>query len=492
MKLRKATAYIRYSDNKQDGNHSIEIQKNQIQQLAIRENLEIVAWRVDKATSAFHGNISKREGIQLLLKDIENGAEAVCFYEESRMTRSITDFYNEVYSPINSEFPFVKFYSTQSDSEWNPNDPITQARLVFAAEESEIKSVRAKDAQDSLLNREQPKRPGSRVPVGYDMLDGVLYPNEDAKVVELIYHLAVWGHSQAIIAEFLNKCSIITKNVKHWNSSTIGYILSNRTYLGELAWNVRTSYDISKPKHEDEIMLFTNIHEPIVSPTIVHLVKQIKDLKDQLGTMNTPFYLRSIIKCKSCNSYLVAKDNSPKNKKGKYRIYKCNSCNKSVSIEPVHCSVLNDLQKKWHSQLDTFVITSMNQLKQWSKKLRKTMDNLKHKREITFLNEKILADDITNTPLLSEVFVTTQNHLQNEITYISNTIEEINLLLQDDYLDVILKEILQQSFGDFTDTELRVFFLIYFDEVLINFAKDNALQISYRLSPFISLEKATG
>ncbi|RUL51923.1 recombinase family protein [Lysinibacillus antri] len=488
----KATAYLRYSDKKQDGNNSLEIQKSQIELLAERENLEITEWRADKATSAFHNNVRKRKGIQLLLEDIANGAEAVCFYEESRITRSITDFYNEIYIPIRKQYPHVKFFSTQSDGEWNPDDPITQAKLVFAAEESEIKSTRAIDAQMTLLQLDQPKRPGSRTPVGYDLENGVLYPNEDSTVVQLIYHLASWGHSHATIAEFLNKCAITTKKVKSWNSSTISYILSNRAYSGNLAWNVRTSYEISKPKPEKDIDLFKNVHSSIINPTVAHLVQQITDLKNLYGTMNTPFYLRSIIKCKSCDSYLLAKDNSPKNKPGQYRIYKCASCKNSVSIIPVHQTVLGDLQKKWSTQLNTFLTTSREQLKRWNTKLIKSKDKLKQKRELTLLNEKILADDIANSPLLSEVFLTTKNHLQEEITYISETIEEINLLLEEEYLVIILKEMLEHSFSDFTDTELRVFFLMFFDEVVVNFERNNEIHISYRLSPFILLENATG
>lgn len=491
-KTLKATAYLRYSDKKQEGNNSLAIQKSHIQQLAERENLEITEWRADKATSAFHNNISKREGIQLLLEDIANGVEAICFYEESRITRSITDFYNEIYTPIKHQYPHVKFFSTQSDGEWNPDDPIVQAKLVFAAEESEIKSVRATDAQKTLLYRGQPKRPGSRTPVGYDMEDGVLYPNEDAEVVELIYYLASWGHSQSNIAQFLNKCSITTKKVKSWNSSTIGYILSNRVYSGSLAWDVRTSYEISKPKSEKDIDLFKNAHSPIVSPTVVHLVKQVNDLKSQLGTMSTPFYLRSIIRCKSCDSYLAAKDNSPRGKHGEYRVYKCASCKNSVSIIPVHTAVLNDLQKKWSNQLETFVTTSKEQLKRWNTKLLTTKDKLKQKRELTLLNERMLANDIANSPLLSEVFLTTQNYLRDEIIYISETIDEISLLLEDNYLSVSLKEMLHHSFYNFTDSELRVFFLMYFEDVVINFEKNNEIQINYRLSPFVSLENSTG
>nr|WP_259547410.1 recombinase family protein [Heyndrickxia oleronia] len=420
MRKIKSTSYLRYSDKKQDGNHSLEIQKSQIQLLAGRENLEIIAWRADKATSAFHNNAGKRQGIQLILDDIENGAEAVCFYEESRITRSITDFYNDVYIPVKQQFPFVRFFSTQYEGEWNPNDPIVQAKLVFAAEESETKSIRAKDAQISLLDSNQ--RPGSRVPVGYDMVDGILYPNRDAPVVELIFYLASLGHSQDAIAKYLNKCKITTNKIKYWNSSTINYVLSNRVYSGNLAWNVRTSYEISKPKQESKIDIIKQTHDPIVSPTLVHLVKQISILKAEHGTMNTPYYLRSIIKCKKCNSLPQAKNNSPKSKRGQYMVYRCRECKKIVSINPVQEAVLNDLQRKWINQLSSFTTNAKEQLLSWSSKIQKAKDELKKSLEKLLYNQKMQASEIANNTLLAEAFSVSQKHLQDEITYI-NTIQ---------------------------------------------------------------------
>lgn len=453
----KSTSYRRYSDKKQDGNHSLEIQESQILLLAERENLEIVEWRTDKATSAFHNNASKREGIQLILEDIENGAEAVCFYEESRITRSITDFYNEVYIPVKEQYPYVKFYSTQSDGEWNPNDPIVQAKLVFAAEDSEFKSIRAKDAQANLIGKN--KRPGSREPLGYNMVEGLLYPNEDAPIVELIFYLASLGHSQDVISEYLNNCKITTKNIKSWSSSTIGYVLSNRIYSGQLAWNVRTSYENSKPKPDTEIEILEQDYKPVVSPTLIHLVNQISEFKTQYGTMSTPYYLRGIIKCKKCHSLLQAKDNSPKGKNGQYMIYRCTECKKTVSIIPIHKAVLDDLQRKWMTQLTTFATSAKEQLKYWSAILQKAKDKLRRQLEKSLYNEKMFGSDIATNPLLAEAFTVSQKHLQDEIAYIKATIDEINRILEDDFLAAFMKEMIQTSFYDFADTELRVFFL---------------------------------
>jgi len=104
----------------------------------------------------------------------------------------------------------------------------------------------------------------------------------------------------------------------------------------------------------------------------------------------------------------------------------------------------------------------------------------------------MMSTDIENNSLLAEVFHTTQQHLKNELIYTNETLDEMDSLLKDDYLDKILKEMIQQSFFNFTDTELRVFFLMYFEEVAINFENNNEIHISYRLSPFVSLDISTG
>ncbi|WP_203363667.1 recombinase family protein [Bacillus sp. REN10] len=492
MNKSKGIGYLRYSDKRQDGNHSLEIQKNQIQLLAEKENIEIIKWREDKATSAFHGNAGKRKGLQKVFEDIEAGAEAICFYEESRITRSITDFYNDVYLPIKAKYPNTQFFNTQYKGEWNPNNPITQAKLVFAAEESEIKSTRAKDAQKILLNSNHPKRPGSRTPAGYDMEDGILHPNEDAIIIELIFYLASWGHSHRIIANYLNKCEIKTEKIKYWNSSTISYILNNKAYSGHLAWNVRTSYEISKPKLDENIELFKHIHESIVNPALIYLVHQVNDLKNKFGKMDTPYFLRGIITCKKCQFQLVAKDNSPKMKKGKYLIYRCNKCKKSISTLPVHHSVLNDLQKKWNTQLLNFVETAKVQLKKWIITLNKAKKKLSSQLEKTIYNEKFLTTEIAQIDHLADIFNDTKHYLQTEFSYLANTIDKIEKLLGDDYLFLLFKDLQYKSFQSFSNTELRTFILMFFDEITVDFEKNDNLEISYRLSPFISLENTTG
>ncbi|MGM7683210.1 recombinase family protein [Cytobacillus sp. Hm23] len=489
MKKVRGIGYLRYSDTKQHGNHSLDIQKRQILLTAEEEGIDIVAWCIDEATSAFHNNVSKRKGIQEIFQYLNEGVIAICFYEESRMTRSITDFYYDFYLPIIGQYPDSRFYSTQSIGIWDPNNPLVQSKLVFASEESEIKSSRAKDSQKNSLSAG--KRPGSKSPAGYDMIDACLFPNQDAEVIEYIYYLASWGYSHQKIANHLNRCSITTKQIIFWNSSTIGYILNNKVYNGDLAWYVRTKYDISKPKPDKDIELFKQVHEPIISVTLAHLVKQMNKLKEKHGKMETPYYLRNLIKCCNCNSIMIAKDNSPKGKKGMYMIYRCNQCKNSLPIIEIHNVVLNDLKNKWSNQLSSFAETANKQLKGWSVKLDRSKRILRKQLDRIQYNEKIMANEIASDKDLGDVFVSAKKNLENDIMYLNSTKDEISRILNDDYYYEFVTQLKKHSFFKFTDTELRVFFLMYFKEVKVNFEKDNELEINYRLSPFVSLENVT-
>src|SRR5699024_11794998 len=112
--------------------------------------------------------------------------------------------------------------------------------------------------------------------------------------------------------------------------------------------------------------------------------------------------------------------------------------------------------------------------------------------EIALYNKSMSKDEIASNPLLKETFTVARKRLEADITHISTTSEEIKKLSDDNYLDVFLKEMVEYSFSDFTNTELRVFHLMYFDEITINFEKNNDIQLSYRISPFVLLDNFPG
>ncbi|MGG1685563.1 recombinase family protein [Pseudalkalibacillus sp. NRS-1564] len=328
VEKRKGIGYLRKSDHKQNGNNSFEIQKREILNKAEEEGYEIILWCVDKAVSAYSTSAGQRKGLKEAMNNIlKDEAEAIFFYEESRIDRSIESFVKDVYLPLKNQKPNCKFYSTQTKEEWNPNDVMTILKLIFAGQESIIKSLRSIDTQKASLSKKI--RPGGRAPFGYTAYEQKLYPNEDAVIVRFIFYLSSWGYSNEKIALLLNNSDAPSPNNKGWHKNTIASILNRMVYAGHLTWNVRKKGNFSTDsKHQNELFLEKNVYEAIIPPEVLSIVEQIKKLKTTPKQFDTPFLFRGILTCDKCDEKLTTKVDTPAKSKNKYLKYRCNHCKK--------------------------------------------------------------------------------------------------------------------------------------------------------------------
>ncbi|WP_141249054.1 recombinase family protein [Paucisalibacillus globulus] len=489
----RGVGYLRISDNKQIGNHSEEIQKKMISERAKQEGYTIEKWRFDKGESAFRKNASKRENMRLLLSDAKE-FDGIFFYDESRLTRKIYDFYREIYCPIKEQYPNVKFYSTESAGEWNPNDPLVQAKFVFAAEESNIKSKRAKDAQLSLLTNEggKPLRPGARTPVGYELIEGVLKPSIEAPIVTMIFDSASWGHSNETIADFLNANQVKTKYISKWHSSTIDYILKNHTYAGHLSWDVKQAQSTQTKNDSVELELFKNVHEAIISPVMFSIVTQVKSYKKKYGKLNTPFFIRNLLYCSNCNLPFETKDNSPKGKSGKYLVYRCKNCKVIIHIDNIHKEVLADLSKKWTSNMHQLIEESKSALSGWLQTLKECKKLIEQTEEKILFNERMLTQQEAKEDILL-IINNSKKIISDEKNKLNHAIDKINLLNNDIALYEVYSHFKNADINSLFNSEKRTLCLTFIEQVKLRINSDNdfTLSIKYRLNPFVEIENDT-
>jgi site-specific DNA recombinase len=494
--LRPAVGYLRISDNRQKENHSEEIQKRMISEKAKQEGYEIVIWRFDEAVSGFRKRASKRKNLRLLLNDA-NDVEAIFFYDESRITRGIHDFQRDIFLPIRERYPHVKFFSSESASgEWDPNDPLVQAKLVFANEESSIKSKRAKDAQLSILSNngsDLPSRPGARSPVGYDLVEGVLIPNSDAPVVTEVFDKASWGYSNEKIAVLLNANSVKTKYISKWHSSTIDYMLKNPVYAGHLSWHVKQSQSSLYKNENLDMNLFKDVHDAIVSPVMFAVVTQVKSYKKRYGKLDTPFLLRNLLYCNRCNTAFKTKDNSPKGKSGKYLVYRCESCKITISAEDIHEEVKSDLLKKWTSNLHQMIEESKSALTGWMNTLKAWKKSVEQTEERILFNERMLSLQEEQEDIVT-IFKSSKELIKEEKLKINQAIEKIELLNNDVALLEVYSHFKRADISSLLDNEFRTLCLTFIDKIKLTHSRDNdfTLSINYRLNPFVELEICTG
>ncbi|WP_047154479.1 recombinase family protein [Aneurinibacillus tyrosinisolvens] len=214
MEINLGVGYIRFSSHKQIDNHSVEMQKTHILQCAEKHGYYIQNFFVDEAVSGFNQEAGKRPGL-IQLRDfvIDQRIDAIFVYDPSRLTRQISDFQLVIYDQIIEVHPTCVVFDASSGNKLDFGDPMTQLRLIFSRQESEIKSSRAKDAQAKLLsisNGNNPVRPGARLPFGYSQNNDGIIQNENSNVVLFIFFLASWGYSNQKIADVLNQAGILS------------------------------------------------------------------------------------------------------------------------------------------------------------------------------------------------------------------------------------------------------------------------------------------
>lgn len=497
---KKAVAYIRYSDEKQRNNNSIIIQQKLITNKAIMHgyNFEDISWFIDEAESATHKKAEDRPKMQELVYEVKNNDfDAVFFFDESRVSRQVSDFVNGVYYPLKEEKPTLKFYSTTEIHEWDPDLPHIQAKLLFYKQESRVKRERAVAYQEMLLNsKDSPIRPGSPLPFGYqyEQTDEnskkvvIVNENGEADTVYLIFYLAAWGYSNSIIADFLNKCGIKSPAGKEWIPSSIDKILHNLFYVGKLTWNVRESRNNSKRKKDiEQIELFDDHHEPIIPNYLHELVKQVRFHKKNYGmNMDTPFLLKDIIRCKKCETILNAKNTTSGYSKKSRKVYRCPSCKNYCEIDTIHKIIFNKLFDLLERNEIAIKKEAQKMLKQWKKEISNKINKLISVVVFAEEQKRIYYNTKQTTNIKADIVAVIKNsslklkHLNHVENIITNFIDE-------NQLELILNAFFEMKNVAFNQVEMRCLVTLFFEYADFNFNTKQA-SIKCRLSPFAFLE----
>jgi site-specific DNA recombinase len=194
---------------------------------------------------AFSGGNMNRPALQSLLKDIDAGlVDVVVVYKIDRLTRSLADFAKLVEAFDAKKISFVavtqQFNTTTSMGRLTLN-----VLLSFAQFERELSSERVRDKV--AASRKKGKWMGGSVPLGYDNKDKKLVVNpSEAKTVRMLFERYLEVKSLLKLTEDLRDSGIVTKKRAMtakvvgsipFTYGPLGYLLKNRTYLGESGHN---------------------------------------------------------------------------------------------------------------------------------------------------------------------------------------------------------------------------------------------------------------
>jgi len=171
----------------------------------------------------------------------------------------------------------------------------------------------------------------TKPPIGYDLVDGRLIPNDEAWIVKKIFQLyLVENMGFRGIAEHFNSTGIKTKQGELWNTFPLKRILSNQAYIGHSVWNKTKRNDtkeVSRPS--DEWIITENTHEPIIDENTFYLTHDRLKVKSAMGgrEQQSSYLLAGIITCGHCGKPMTGNTNYGRLKKdGKRKIYQRYVC----------------------------------------------------------------------------------------------------------------------------------------------------------------------
>lgn len=305
--------YIRVSTLEQaEGGYSISEQTDRLKLFC-----EAKGWTVANVYTdpGYTGSNTDRPALSRLIDDVKNNRlEMVLVYKLDRLSRSQKD---TLYL-IEDVFLKNKVEFVSMNENFDTTTPFGRAMIgilsVFAQlEREQIKERMAMGHIGRAKNGYW--RGGSGAPIGYDFIDGKLIINEyEAMQVREIFELYLQGNPMHKINNIMHEK--YTNRYSGWkHPATIGTILKNVTYIGEL-------------RYKGEV--YPGAHDPIIDLETFEAVQtRIKEIQPTLTrSQKTPYMgmhmLSGILFCGNCGARYFTLNKKKKDCRT-YYYYKCYS-----------------------------------------------------------------------------------------------------------------------------------------------------------------------
>ncbi|MBN1469399.1 MAG: recombinase family protein [Fusobacteriaceae bacterium] len=360
--MKKALIILRVSDEKQEERNSLDKQEEQALDYCKFKGYTV--FKILK-TVVSGRKIDRKDFLELEDEIEKNTFDVLVFYELSRLARNAYFIHKLVHSLKQKEIEFESI----TESFLNSDSPTSKIMLGIMASQAEVESdmisKRVRNRMKFYATQGYHLFPA---PLGYDVKEKILYPNNEAEKVKNIYKDFIEGFS-------INKLSI-----KYGISTTgIKNVLTNVTYIGKIKFgfegkNANTGKRVKNLPGE----IFEGKHEAILDLEMFHSAQTIMENKYYSVTRRNrenENILTGIISHKCGRLY------GKKTIDG-YRLYSCRKCNKSISangIEKIvidaiksYCRKLDFLKEKANVTEDTSNKKKMKALNQKKKRIVET------------------------------------------------------------------------------------------------------------------------
>lgn len=275
----RVCAYCRVSTDNDEQLSSFELQQAHYKQVVQdHPNWELKRIYADEGISGT--SLKKRDAFNEMIAACQRGEyDLIVTKSVSRFARNLVDCISLIRMLKSQTPPVGVFFETDNLYTLAEN---TEFMLSFLATFAQEESVKKSEAMNwSLQQRFKDGKLLTPAPLGYDRPKDVTgryikyapleINEEEAKTVRFIYDAYLSGWSQEQIANFLTDIGCETKTGgAAWNSSSVGYILTNERYCGSvLTWKTFTA-DLYEHKHKKnnkdrDQYLYKDRHDAIIS-----------------------------------------------------------------------------------------------------------------------------------------------------------------------------------------------------------------------------------
>lgn len=283
----------------------------------------------------FSGANFDRPAFKRMIKDIEAGKMNVVITKDiSRLGRDFieTSHYIFKYFP-EKNIRYISILDHFDTMKPNGMEDIIPFQAIIndmylKDTSKKIKAIRQNKMREGLFV-------GSCVAYGYkrssDDNRRIVIDEYSSDVVRRIFNMKLSGLSNVIIARILTNEGISPPNVYSgrnikltyttnlWKATTVGNILKNQIYIGNLVQHKydRVNYKSKKKRllSEDEWIVVKNNHEKIISDEIFNCVNNLGVNKEYIRVSKNNYIFKGLVVCSVCGKTMIVRKNYYKRKK---------------------------------------------------------------------------------------------------------------------------------------------------------------------------------
>lgn len=316
--------------------HSLDEQEDRLKKLCEFKGYKIYKVYCEEGVSAKNTN---RPKFKEMMQDMKDGKiNKIIVYKLDRLTRSIKDL--ETICTLLEEYHCDLESVAEEINTGNANGKFLIRMLTILAQlEIERTSERTKFG---LVGAAKKGHISGRPALGYKKKEKskkLIIDDLEADVVKRIFAMYLESSYVCYICEKFNEENVLNR---HWATTTVDKILSNKIYIGNIEHGKR---------NKNNTQIFENVVPTIIDKTTFECVQKRKEKNLKNYKRKRTYIFMQKILCPKCQK-IMGGESSTSGTGDKHIYYKCNCCKKRISEKKIE----KELMKFLNDMLDFFLI----------------------------------------------------------------------------------------------------------------------------------------